>query len=306
MPLGLFIKRRRVWMPLAFVFVAIAIYAFWPSPKRDPGPPLPSPNGYDDFVKAGRLLPENAPDYSAMTVDELRSLFSTNQEPLRLVRLGLERECRVPTEKSVNYMDKHISDLASLKRLARFLSASGRFVEMEERYDDAAKIHLEVVRLGQASARGGLMLDKLVGVAIENVGLVELDRMHTHLSTESGHTAARTLEELEIGADSAVAFIVREGQSNRNVGWSGRIVFKLLGWLFSKPSFFAAVDQKFTAKVTTSDRRRRQLMLNLAARVYELEHGKRPLSVEELVPSVLRAVPKDPETGTNLVLNPAL
>jgi hypothetical protein len=63
-------------------------------------------------------------------------------------------------------------------------------------------------------------------------------------------------------------------------------------------------DQKFTTRLLTTDRRRRQLLLDLASRACELEHGKRPLHAEELVPSLLRAVPKDPETGTNLVLSP--
>ena len=65
-------------------------------------------------------------------------------------------------------------------------------------------------------------------------------------------------------------------------------------------------DQKFTTRLLAIDRRRRQLILDLATRTYELEHGKRPLRAEDLVPSVLRAIPKDPETGTNLVLNPSL
>lgn len=76
-------------------------------------------------------------------------------------------------------------------------------------------------------------------------------------------------------------------------------------WAYKSLNPFRQNDQSFTAKVLGTDRRRRQLMLNLASRAYELEHGKRPLRVEELVPSYLRAVPKDPETGTNLALNPA-
>ncbi|HYV30078.1 MAG TPA: hypothetical protein VEO53_03045 [Candidatus Binatia bacterium] len=49
---------------------------------------------------------------------------------------------------------------------------------------------------------------------------------------------------------------------------------------------------------------RRKLLLKLAARGYELETGNRPASTLELVPSFLRAVPKDPESGTNLLLHP--
>src|SRR5882672_9833670 len=116
MSLGLFIKRRRVWMPCAFVTALVLIYALWPEPKIDPAPPLPSPNGYDDFIKAGQLL--ISADYSRMSREELRSVVGTNQEPLRLVRLGLKRDCQVPTEDSMAYQQKHLSDLSSVKYLA--------------------------------------------------------------------------------------------------------------------------------------------------------------------------------------------
>jgi competence protein ComGC len=48
----------------------------------------------------------------------------------------------------------------------------------------------------------------------------------------------------------------------------------------------------------------RQLLVALAARAYELDKGRRPASLTELVPDYLKAVPKDPASGTNLILTP--
>ena len=62
------------------------------------GPPLPNPNGYDDFVQAGRMVADNTSDYSTMSEADLRALVKTNSEALKLARTGLTRECQVPLD----------------------------------------------------------------------------------------------------------------------------------------------------------------------------------------------------------------
>jgi len=42
-------------------------------------------------------------------------------------------------------------------------------------------------------------------------------------------------------------------------------------------------------------------MLTLAARAYELEKGQPPKNLAALIPSYLKSLPLDPDTGTNLV-----
>jgi len=303
MPLGLFIKRRRVWMPCAFVAALVLIYALWPEPKVDPAPPLPSPNGYDDFIKAGQFAATISGDLSQMTTEELRSTLGTNQEPLRLARFGLQLECRVPTEDSMGYIQRHITDLSSVKRLAQLLSAEGRLAEVEIRYDAAAKIHIEIMHLGQASAHGGLIIDKLVGVAVEGIGMEGMTRIASQLSTQSCRATIAALEEIDSHNDVAAVYLQRDRKWAKATYGVGDWI--RAAWLYKSLNPFRKNDQTFSARLLKTDRRRRQLLLDLAARAYELEHGKRPLRAEELVPSVLRAIPKDPETGTNLVLNPA-
>jgi hypothetical protein len=45
-------------------------------------------------------------------------------------------------------------------------------------------------------------------------------------------------------------------------------------------------------------------LINLAARAYELDKGKPPESLADLVPDYLKAVPQDPFTGTNMIYSP--
>jgi competence protein ComGC len=66
----------------------------------------------------------------------------------------------------------------------------------------------------------------------------------------------------------------------------------------SAKAAIASSKRKFEAQ----EQRTRQLMIDLAARAYELDKGHRPASVADLVPEYLKAVPKDPIAGTNIVL----
>src|ERR1700731_3543575 len=76
--------------------------------KSEPVVPLPNPNGYDDFVKAGAMLSGKTSDYNTMTKEELRALVLTNEEPLKLSRVGLSRECRVPDDYSPDYITRNL------------------------------------------------------------------------------------------------------------------------------------------------------------------------------------------------------
>ena len=62
--------------------------------------------------------------------------------------------------------------------------------------------------------------------------------------------------------------------------------------------------QKAEQKFKNQQSRTRQLLVDLAARAYELDKGRRPANLTDLVPDYLKAVPKDPASGKNLVLTP--
>ena len=71
---------------------------------------MPNPNGYDDFVKAGQLVTpiSGTNDYRKMSREELASVVSTNAEALKLVRIGLSHECRVPDDYSSDYLARRL------------------------------------------------------------------------------------------------------------------------------------------------------------------------------------------------------
>lgn len=278
---------------LAGALLALAVILTLSRPVP-PTPPLPSPNGYDDFLKASSLI-ANPSDYAKLTIPELRPALANNEETLRLMKTGLSRECRVPLDYSATNFQAHISDLAGLKRLAQLLVAEGRLAEAENRPGEAAEYYLLTIRLGQASSRGGLMIHKLVGVAIEAIGLSPAEKLLPKLDAKQCREFASALETADLDEESLPAILDRDrAWGRRTYGWK----FELTHLLSLNPS--QRNIQAFTNRANTAQARVRQLMLSLAGRAYELEQGQPPKTPNDVVPAYLKAVPQNPLTGTNL------
>jgi hypothetical protein len=62
---------------------------------------LPNPNGYDDLTKAGQAVRGNLDGLAERNLDDVRGLVATNAEALRLLRVGLSRNCSVPTDATI-------------------------------------------------------------------------------------------------------------------------------------------------------------------------------------------------------------
>jgi len=65
-------------------------------------------------------------------------------------------------------------------------------------------------------------------------------------------------------------------------------------------------EKQLAVKLQRSELLFRRLMIDLAGRAYELEQGKPPSNLADLVPAYLPAIPLDPFTGTNLSYFPIL
>src|SRR5438477_11744083 len=104
---------------------------------------IPNPNGYDDFVQAGALAPDDASDAATFETNQLREFVRTNAEPLRLVRLGLTRRCSFPTDSAITNFSATFGGLGRFRRVAWLLVAEGRLAELEDRLSDAARSYLD-------------------------------------------------------------------------------------------------------------------------------------------------------------------
>ena len=280
---------------VAILLAAPLYYLLAPTPLP-PAAAIPNPNGYDDLVRAGKKLASDTLDHSVLEPEELRACVAANAEALRLAREGLSRDCLVPQDFSPTWMTSHMSELPALKSLARAFVTECRLAELEDRRSDAPKSYLEAVRLGHRGFRGGPIIDALVGLACEAVGLGPLQKLVPNLNAQDCREAIRILETLE--AQRATYDQVLKNEKawvRRAFGWREK-----LGGLIAYRSLKQS-RQSLQKKMNERALQSRSVLVDLAVRAYELEKGARPKSLADLVPAYLKAIPQDPSTGTNLV-----
>jgi hypothetical protein len=258
--------------------------------------PLPSPNGYDDFVKAQKLMVGNPADFERGSLEELRKHLAENTQVLKFVREGLAKQCRVPISFSSNYLV--LRSLSDVKRIARLLEAEGRLAELECRTNDAARIYLETIRYGKESCRGGVMMDRLVGIVCETIGVNSLQKIIGALDAQTGRALAKQLQEFERRQESVTDVLRNEAEWVRRTFPVRQRIQAMIPIERLNP--IKRVRKGFVKQCNQSELQLRRLMLGLATRAYELEHGQPPKSLNELVPDYLDAVPVDPAIGMKL------
>ncbi len=64
------------------------------------------------------------------------------------------------------------------------------------------------------------------------------------------------------------------------------------------------LSKKIAERANANTANRRKVMVDFATRAYELDKGRRPASLAELVPTYLKAVPVDPVTGKSVGWQP--
>ena len=212
----------------------------------------------------------------------------------------MSNECRVPLQFSKDYMTNHISDLVGIRSLAPAFLVEGKLAEKENRPADAAKSYLDTIHFGNESSRGGVLIDQMVGTAVEAIGTSHLTNLVDQLDAKTCRESAATLENLDSQKQSLSEILQQEND------WSHRtytgIRYEIIR-LTTRKSLLpaqAAVVRKFKQQQT----RTRQLIIALAARAYELDKGKPPASLADLMPDYLKAIPQDPLTGTNMIYSP--
>ena len=152
------------------------------------------------------------------------------------------------------------------------------------------------MRLSNQSARGGILIDQMVGTAIKAMGTAHLQKLVDRLDAKSCRETAATLELLDAQRQSwADVFGQEEAWSRRTYTGPTYRIYRLL-----LDRMTANAVQKAKRRFNEQEKKTRQLIIDLAARAYELDKGHRPANFADLVPDYLKAIPQDPFTGTNM------
>jgi hypothetical protein len=193
-----------------------------------------------------------------------------------------------------------LDQLAAIKHLAFAFVAEGRLAGMENRPGDAVKSYLDAIRLGNESPRGGIIIDQLVGLAIKAIGTSHLQKLVDQLDAKSCGETAVTLETLDAERQTWNEIMQQEKAWARRTYPGVKYQFAALMMHNTLKKAYQSAEQKFDRQ----QGKMHQLIIDLAARAYELDKGHRPTSLTDLVPDYLKAIPQDPSTGKNMVYSP--
>jgi hypothetical protein len=274
------------------VLTGVVAYEFIELNRKSPWPSLPNPNGNDDFVKAQTLLVGNPADFKRGSSEALRRRLEENAAALKLVRAGLAKQCRVPVSFSTNYLA--LRSLGEVKKMARLLEAEGALAELEGCTNDAARIYLETIRYGEESCRGGVMMDRLVGIACRAIGVTALQKIAGALDAGICRDSCKQLQEIERRQEAVTDVLRTESE------WARRTfsLWQRVPAMIPFASLSARAQKDFVRKCHQSDAQLKRLIVDLAARAYELDRGQPAKNLAALVPDYLDALPLDPVTGT--------
>jgi hypothetical protein len=296
-----------MWKWTARILVSIAILilllrvADRMARRAGPLPEVPQPNAYEELLRVAAEVRIPLREIAELSEDEIRRLAAANEASLERLRVALRGAMKVPLQTTNGWVEQHGRDVDALKKLALVIGVRGRAHMLDGNTNQTAACFLDVLLLGQALPKGGLVSDGVNGLTIETVGMASLRALIPSLSAEFCRQAAQELEQMEAKRESPERILATERD------WSARsfgLVNRIGGVL--RRSADADRDAKFLSRYEEATGRTRRLMMSLAARAIELETGVQVSNPGTLVPHVLKAVPLDPKSGSPYTDMPVL
>jgi hypothetical protein len=287
--------RPRTWaIGLAAVaVVAIAVVLITTLGPASASAPLPNPNAYDEFIMAAAGVSTNIGDYTILSNSALRHLVATNAESLRLLRTALTHECVVPPDMAVTNNSRMASDLPRMKRLSQALAAEGLLYQRDNQPLQAAQTYVDAIRFGNEISRGGVLINRLVGVACEAIGRAPLAVDVPNLTPGQARQVIAGLEKIE--ATRVTWDEVRQSERRyvrRMLVHNPNPIMWAVGWWQNIGTMKRASERHY--RIIAQER---LLTTELALRCYYADKACAPQRLEDLVPGYLSAVPQDPFTG---------
>jgi hypothetical protein len=269
-----------------------------------PNIPVPYPNGFHDIVDAGRQFgfsPILRITGEPGSTDELAAEIAEYGRVYEHLRLGLTRSVQV---RDWTKRDEAIK-LASLRSevdlqfgvrsAAHGLMRAAELAQQQNRSGEAAGIALEIIRLGQAITRDGILMDYEYGIRIEGVGDDSLYQVLFQLDIHQCRKTIDALIEINRGREPLDHVLHRDRIWHENTGdWFQQIITLLNAIAFGDWHERLVHNHKETAT--------RLLIAELALRAFQLEYGELPTRLEQLMPEFLGQLPIDPFAPDDLPL----
>ena len=222
---------KNIGLVFAVVFLLLLVLLlpmfFWGASAKPMAPVvLPNPNGWDSFNRIGRQINMVQPTGDeGFTADEAAAVMSTNQRFLEELELARDEIFIVPTRTSTDRSDDGYTEtLSAIRSCFRLWMAEAGLAEAEERWNEAAEIHLKIVGESRKLHENGTFLTCAIGAAYEKFGSEGLVRVALKLTPSEAQEQLTAWKRR--GPTSLPGAVVdrEKAMSGRN-----RIIAKLLG-----------------------------------------------------------------------------
>ncbi len=160
-------------------------------PKRD----MPSPNAYDVFVNAGKMIVDrDLVGYAFSRKHKLRNqydreyslrekkqLVDKNAGAIEKLKSGFDQPYLSPP---VRTFDRTYPQLVNFRAMGRLLYLKSQVLKSENRWLDAADCDLDILEMGAMCPHGGSLVHYLTGVFLATIGQRDLPEIVDHLNAQ--------------------------------------------------------------------------------------------------------------------------
>ena len=159
-----------------------------------PPAPLPKPNAYDFYVKAGNMT---KPANSVFQLEDpppqlVAEALRDNAPALRTLRQGFAFPFRYPPQRDMTAWNFAL--LGKSRELARHLVIESRAREKRGDHGGAMQSRLDGLRMFGDLPRGGIMIHQLAGSSSEDIVRRDILKISSRLSAPQSRAAAKRLE----------------------------------------------------------------------------------------------------------------
>lgn len=171
-------------------------------------------NAYADLVAAAnqvRRADEFAP-YQDFTIEQAAEFVAEHQTQLAAARQALARPCRVEVRFESAYYKEHSPETETLRRFAHLFACEGRVAANRQDFEQVIRSSLDLLTLGNAMRRGGLVLDFLIGLMGNGAGIDLLRKQRTKFSDDQRKRLIVELLHSEAESEPLATIIARDDE----------------------------------------------------------------------------------------------
>lgn len=178
-------------------------------------------NAYADLVAVAQQIDaEEFSPYSAFTLDQLAEFVPRHAAQLAAAREALKRPCRVEVRMVKEFYEEHWPETKSLRQLIQLFACEARLAASREDFQQVTRSGLDLLELGNAMCRGGLILDYLVGSGGSGVGVNVLRKERAKFSDEQRSRLINELLRFEAEREPIETIIARDREWEIATGYS--------------------------------------------------------------------------------------